>query len=93
MVGPVDAARLQIFPHRLEWPQEFPLLDCESTNGEANGRAFLQQQQGFEQRERIFAARNANCDAIAIANHAEARDRLAHFAEYRFLVVHCSKVT
>jgi hypothetical protein len=44
----------------------------------------LQDQQRFEQRQRILAARQRDRDAIAIANHAEAPDGVTHLAQEEF---------
>ena len=81
MVAPVDPSRLQILRHRLERPQKFSLLHGKRADGEIHRRTLLQQQQRVQHGERILAARQRHGHAIAVANHFEFRDSLAHLAK------------
>jgi hypothetical protein len=83
-VSPIDSARAQVLAYRLNGGQELALLDRESANTEINGRTLLQNQQGFEQRQRVFASGQTNGNPIAMANHAEFADGLADFVENGF---------
>lgn len=48
----------------------------------------METEQGFQQRERMFAAGEAEGDAITRANHAETLDGFAGFAQNGFFDVH-----
>ena len=87
MIGPVDSARLQIFSKRFERAQKFPLLHRKRAYGEIDRRALLQEQQRVQHCERIFAAGERHGDAVALADHVESRDRLAHLAEECFFEI------
>jgi len=50
-------------------------------------RALAQSQQNFEQREGILAARKRHGHAVALANHLESRNRVAHPAQECFFQV------
>ena len=66
-------------------------LPCSTVNAQtekSDGRAFGQQQQRFQQRERILAARQRHGNAVAIANHFEPADRLADFAQKKLFEIH-----
>ena len=80
-VVPVDAAREQPFAERGDGPEKLALLDGEGADGEIDGGAFLQQQQGLEHGDRVLAAGDGHGHAIAFANHFEAGNRLADFAQ------------
>ena len=84
MIGPIHAAGLQIFAKRLNRAQKFSLLDGERADREVDGGALLQQKQRFEHGDRIFSAGKGDGHAIAIADHLEARDGLAHLAQQSF---------
>lgn len=81
MIGPIDAALLQIFSEGFDGTQEFALFHGEGADGEVDGRSFGEQQQGFEQSERILAAGERYGHAIAIADHFEPADGFTDFAQ------------
>lgn len=85
--GPGDSFFAQVFADGLDGAQEFTLLDGEGADGEVDGGAFLEQDEGFEQREGIFAAGEGDGHAIAVADHLEAVDRLADLAQKCFFEV------
>lgn len=87
-IGPIDTALAQIGANRFDGREEFALFDGEGTHAEFDGGALLQGQQRFEQCQRIFSSGDADGHAVAIANHAEAADRLADFAENGFFEIH-----
>src|SRR5438874_10127907 len=87
-IGPINTTRLQIFADGLNGREKFALLDSEGADAEVDGGTFLQDEQNFEQRDRIFAARKAHSDTIALTNHVKALDRRTDFAENGFFDVH-----
>src|SRR5580698_2419137 len=87
MIGPIDAASFQVLAHGFERAQEFSLLDREGADGEADRRALLQQEEDFQEGERILAAGKRHGNTVAIANHLKSRDGLAHFAQQYFFEV------
>ena len=52
------------------------------------GARFCEQQQRFQQRGRILAAGERHGHAVAVANHLEAVDGLAHLAQQCFFEIH-----
>jgi hypothetical protein len=87
VVAPIDAARLEVLCHGFEGAQEFALLHSERAYGKLNRGAVAKPEQRFKQRERILTAGERHRHAIAIADHPEASDRIAHFAEKSFFQV------
>jgi len=83
--GPVHAAAGEVFAERLDGLQELALVDGEGTDGKVDGGAVAQQQQGFEQRERVLTAGKTHGDAIAFPDHFEPGYGFAHFTEDDFL--------
>jgi hypothetical protein len=80
-VGPIDAPVAEKGPNRSDRGEEFTLFDREGANRKIDGRALLQEQQGFEQSERVFAAGYADCNAVAFPDHAESADCLPDFTQ------------
>src|SRR5579863_923390 len=78
-IRPIHAALLQILAQRLDGTQKLALFHRERTHRKIHRRALRQQQQRFEQRERILATGQSNRDAIAVPDHLEPRHGLAHF--------------
>ena len=93
VAGPLDTAAGKILSDGLDGPQELPLFHGESANREIDWSPLGQQHQRFNQRHRIFAARHRYGHAIAIADHAEAMDRFAHFPQQGLFKFHEPIVT
>ena len=90
IVSPFHAALLQVLAQRLDGPQEFALFHGEGAHREVDGRALGQQQQRFQQRYGVLAARERHGHPVAVANHLEAVDGLSHLAQqclFQFHVV------
>ena len=88
MVGPRHAALFEVFAQGLDGAEELALLHGESANGEVDRRAFLKQQQDFQQGGGILAPGKRHRHAVAIANHFEAVYGLADLAQKGFLKIH-----
>ena len=82
MIGPVNSARLEILGHGFERLEKFALLHRKCADREVDGSLVLQQQQSFQHGEGILATGKRNGHAIAFADHLEAGDGLAYFAQY-----------
>ena len=66
-------------------------LPCSTVKAQTEnsmGARFCEQQQGFEQGCGILAARKRHGHAVAVANHFEALNGLADFAEQSFFQIH-----
>ena len=68
--------------------KKLALFNGEGADGEIDGGALLQKQQGFEKRKGVFTAGNAHGDTIALADHFEAADGFAHLAQNCLFEVH-----
>src|SRR5579872_256492 len=55
-VSPSDAPLPQVVTERLDGPEKLPLFHGERANREFDGSSLGEQQQGFEERERILTA-------------------------------------
>jgi hypothetical protein len=88
MAGPFDAETSDVFPNRLHRPQEFALLHGESAQGEIDWRTFLQKQQSFKECDGIFASRDRDGNAVAIANHLESMNRFPDFPQQGLFEIH-----
>jgi len=55
-VQPLDIALLQIFTERMDWGKKFALLDCKRTDREFDRGSLLEEQECFEQGNRILTA-------------------------------------
>ena len=81
---PFDATSAQILAEGFDGGEKLALLNGERGDRKLNGRAFLEGQEGFEQSHGVLAARQANGNAVAVTNHVELFDSLAHFSKERF---------
>jgi hypothetical protein len=79
--GPIDAACPEILADGFDGAQEFSLLNGERANGKIDGRALLQEQEGFQHGHGILTAGDGGGHAIAFANHAETLDSFANLPQ------------
>src|SRR5262249_39059845 len=88
IVGPVDAAAFQIVSQGFDGAQKFTLLHREGAHGKIDRRALREQQQRFEQCERILASREGHGDPVPVPDHAESMNRLTDLPQKSFLYFH-----
>jgi len=81
VIGPIDAEGFDVFADGGDGGEEFALLDGEGADGEIDGGAFLEQEEDFEHGDGILAAGDSDGEAVAMADHVEAMDGFADFAE------------
>ncbi len=87
-VRPLDSLRSQVLRQRFDRPQELSLLHGEGADREIHRRPVAQQQQRVQKRERILPAGKRDRHTVAVLNHPEPPDRLAHLAQQGFFEVH-----
>lgn len=89
-IRPIHAPAAQERSDRMNRSQKLPLLNREGADGKIDGCALLQQQQRFEKRQRIFAARNPDSYPIALPDHPESANRVAGLPQNSFFQIHYS---
>src|SRR4051812_33674306 len=78
------AARLQILRQHVPGESRLLLVEVHRDELEAHRRLGLQREQHIQQRVAVLAAGEAHHDAVALGDHAEVGDRLAHLAADAF---------
>ena len=81
VIRPFYAEPFDVLADGLDGAEELALFDREGADGKTDRRALLQQQQGFEQGERVLTARERHGYAIAIADHLESADGFPDLAQ------------
>ena len=70
VVGPINAAGLEVLTERSDGAEELALFDSKGTDGELDGAPAREQEQRFEQSDGVLAAAEAHGDRLSLP-HAE----------------------
>src|SRR5262249_4773665 len=88
IVDPVNAAAFQVLAQRFNGAQELTLLHGEGAHGKIDWRALREQEQRFEQGQRILASREGHRDPVPVPDHAEPMNRLTDFPQKSLFYFH-----